>query len=171
MTDPITVTDIDGNVYQTVTIGAQVWMLENLKVTHYCNGEAIPDVTAVAPWAGLSTGACCVFNNAGSNVAVYGRLYNWYAVNDPRSIAPAGWHVASEADWQQLEAYLGMNEADLNLTGYRGTTEGGKLKEVGTMHWAGPNAGATNESGFTALPGGFRDYTWAYYAMYYYCTF
>jgi uncharacterized protein (TIGR02145 family) len=89
-----TVTDIDGNVYQTVTIGNQIWMAENLKVTHYRNGDEIPNVTVQEDWKNLTTGAYCNYNN----VAVYGRLYNWLAVNDNRNIAPAGWHVPSDAE-------------------------------------------------------------------------
>jgi uncharacterized protein (TIGR02145 family) len=166
-----TVVDIDGNVYQTVTIGIQEWMLENLKVTHYRNGVSIPNVTNSTTWSGLTTGAYCEYNNSVGNVTTYGRLYNWYAVNDSRNIAPDGWHVASEVEWQQLEESLGMNPAELDLTGYRGTTEGGKLKEAGTTHWASPNVGATNESGFTALPGGFRDRFGPFYEMNYYGTF
>jgi uncharacterized protein (TIGR02145 family) len=153
-----TVTDIDGNVYQTVTIGTQVWMAENLKVTHYRNGVAIPNVTDSAAWVALTTGAYCEYNNNTSNVATYGRLYNWYAVSDSRNIAPVGWHVASDAEWKQLEITLGMSQAQADAAGWRGTTEGGKLKEAGISHWITPNTGATNESGFFALPGGDRDY-------------
>jgi uncharacterized protein (TIGR02145 family) len=142
---PLTVTDIDGNVYQTVTIGTQVWMKENLKVTHYRNGDEIPNVTVNAAWAALTTGAYCEYNNDVNNVATYGRLYNWYAAADSRNIAPTGWHVPTDAEWQTLVDYLGF-----------GTIAGGKMKEAGTTHWTIPNTGATNESGFTALPGGYR---------------
>jgi uncharacterized protein (TIGR02145 family) len=158
-----TVTDIDGNVYQTVTIGTQVWMMENLKVTHYRNGDAIPNVTNYGIWAGLTTGAYCDYNNDVNRVATYGRLYNWYAVADSRSIAPAGWHVPTDEEWKQLEMYLGMSQAEADATGWRGTDEGGKLKETGTTHWLSPNPGATNESGFTALPGGFRNFNGSFY--------
>ncbi len=144
-----TVTDTDGNVYQTVTIGTLVWMKENLKVTHYRNGDAIPNVTDTATWNDLSTGAYCETNNDVNNVATYGRLYNWYAVSDGRNIAPTGWHVATDAEWQTLSDSLGGD-----------AVAGGKLKEVGTTHWIDPNTGATNESGFSALPGGYR---WLYY--------
>ncbi|MFH1894133.1 MAG: FISUMP domain-containing protein, partial [Candidatus Zixiibacteriota bacterium] len=140
-----TVTDIDGNVYQTVTIGTQVWMMENLKVIHYRNGDPIPHVTDGGTWVGLTTGAYCAYNNDENNVATYGRLYNWYAVGDSRNIAPAGWHVPSDAEWQTLVDYLGGNRV-----------AGGKLKEAGTTHWLSPNTGANNESGFSALPGGSR---------------
>jgi len=151
-----TVTDIDGNVYQTVTIGTQVWMMENLKVTHYRNGDPIPHVTDNSTWEGSTTGAYCEYDNNPANVATYGRLYNWYAVDDSRNIAPAGWHVPTDEEWKQLEMYLGMSQAEADGTGYRGTDEGGKLKEAGTTHWISPNTGATNESGFSALPGGYR---------------
>ncbi|HMA76597.1 MAG TPA: FISUMP domain-containing protein [Candidatus Krumholzibacteriaceae bacterium] len=155
-TSPGTVTDIDGNVYQTVTIGTQEWMAENLKVTHYRNGDPIPNVTDDGTWYGLSSGAYCEYDNDGGNVTTYGRLYNGYAVDDSRNIAPEGWHVATDEEWKQLEMYLGMSQSEADDTGLRGTDEGGKLKESGTTHWISPNTGATNESGFTALPGGYR---------------
>jgi len=155
---PGTVTDIDGNIYQTITIGTQVWMAENLKVTHYSNGDAIPNVTNSETWVGLTTGAYCEYNNDVNNVTTYGRLYNWYAVDDSRSIAPEGWHVPTDEEIKQLEMYLGLSQAEADATGWRGTDEGGKLKETGTTHWVSPNTGATNESGFSALPGGARNY-------------
>ena len=139
-----TVMDIDSNVYQTIKIGNQWWMAENLKVTHYRNGVAIPNVTDGNVWGGLTTGAYCSSFNDNMRVATYGRLYNWFAVSDSRNIAPAGWHVATDAEWQTLIDYLGG-----------GAVAGGKMKEIGTTHWISPNAG-TNESGFSALPGGFR---------------
>jgi uncharacterized protein (TIGR02145 family) len=137
-------TDIDGNTYKTVTIGTQTWMAENLKVTKYNDGTNIPNVTDDTEWGNLTTGAYCNYNNDQSNVATYGRLYNWYAVNTGK-LCPTGWHVPSDAEWTELTDYLG------------GTGAGGKLKETGTTHWASPNTGATNETGFTALPGGDRD--------------
>ncbi len=104
-------------------------------------------------------------NNDVNNVVTYGRLYNWYSVNDSRNIAPTGWHVSSDEEWKQLEMYLGMSQAEADReSGYyfeddfRGTDEGGKLKESGATRWLSPNTGATNESGFCALPGGFRPY-------------
>ncbi len=140
-----TVADIDGTIYQTVRIGNQWWMAENLKVTHYRNGDTIPNVTDNTAWAGLTTGAYCEYNNDLNNVDPYGRLYNWFAAHDSRNIAPAGWHVPSDAEWQTLVDYLGG-----------GTVAGGKMKEIGTAHWFDPNSGATNESAFTGLPGGCR---------------
>jgi uncharacterized protein (TIGR02145 family) len=151
-----TVTDIDGNVYETIQIGTQWWIKENLRTTHFRNGDPIPLVTDDTAWAGLSTPAYCEYGNDPANVTDYGRLYNWYAVADSRYIAPQGWHVATDEEWKQLEMYLGMSQSEANLTGIRGTVEGGKLKEAGTVHWQSPNTGATNESGFTALPGGYR---------------
>lgn len=139
------VIDIDGNVYKTVTLGSQVWMAENLKVTHYRNGDVIPNVTDSSEWAGLTTGAYCEYDNDITNVANYGRLYNWYAVDDSRGLAPEGWHVPSDAEWQTLVDFLGGDDV-----------AGGKMKEVDTTHWISPNIGATNESGFSALPGGYR---------------
>jgi uncharacterized protein (TIGR02145 family) len=150
------VTDIDRNVYHMVKIGNQWWMAENLKVTHYRNGDSIPNVTDNTAWSGLSSGALCVFDNSEINADTYGYLYNWYAVNDIRNIAPAGWHVPTDEEWKTLEKYLGMSQSEADVTGWRGTDEGGKLKETGTAHWSSPNIGATNSSGYTALPGGFR---------------
>jgi len=156
---PLTVVDIDGNVYQTIKIGGQCWMMENLKVIHYRNGDPIPNITGNADWENLTTGAHCNYENDEGNVAIYGRLYNGYAVDDSRNIAPEGWHVASDIEWKQLEMYLGMSQAEADGMEWRGTYEGGKLKEAGTTHWITPNTGATNESGFTALPGGYRAIT------------
>ena len=160
-----TVTDYDGNVYNTVTIGTQVWMKENLNVKHYRNGDAIPEVQDSVLWVNQNEGAWCYNENNPVNGAVYGTLYNWYAANDPRNIAPVGWHLPTDDEWKTLEIYLGMSPATANLDQYRGTTEGNALKESGTTtHWTldccpghDPNAG-TNSSGFTALGGGFRWY-------------
>jgi len=152
-----TVTDIDGNVYRTVKIGDQWWMAENLKVTHYQNGDAIPNVTDNTEWTTLTTGAYSYYEHSDSNAAVYGALYNWHAVNDSRNIPPEGWHVPEDWEWKQLEIYLGMIPSQAYSTGERGTNEGGKLKETGTVYWNNPNEGATNESGFAALAAGFRN--------------
>ncbi|OFX32082.1 MAG: hypothetical protein A2X08_17780 [Bacteroidetes bacterium GWA2_32_17] len=140
-----TVTDIDGNVYNTITIGTQVWMAENLKTTKYRDGTTIPNVTDNTAWSNLTTGAYCDNSNLSSNSDTYGKLYNWYAVADVHNICPTGWHMPTDAEWSVLTTYLGGE-----------SVAGGKLKETGTTHWESPNTGATNETGFTALPGGYR---------------
>jgi uncharacterized protein (TIGR02145 family) len=159
--DPVcnsgTVTDIDGNVYRTVKIGGQWWMAENLKVTHYRNGDTIPNVTYVGSWGSVGIGAYCNYDNDENLADTYGRLYNWFAVADGRNIAPTGWHVPSADEWKQMQVFLGISQAGLDTSGWLGTVEGGKLKEAGTGHWLSPNTGATDEIGFSALPGGFRD--------------
>ncbi len=149
-----TVIDIDGNIYKTVKIANQWWMAENLKVTHYRNGDAIPNITDHIEWTGLTSGAYCVYDNNTSNADSYGYLYNWYAVKNSRNIAPPGWHVPSDEEWKELEMWLGMSQSEADRSGWRGTDEGGKLKETGTTHWNSPNTGATNETGFSALPSG-----------------
>jgi uncharacterized protein (TIGR02145 family) len=143
-----TVTDIDGNVYNTVTIGAQVWMKENLHVTKYRNGEAIPTTTADIA-AEATPKYQWAYGGDINNAAVYGRLYTWYAATDSRGLCPTGWHVPTNAEWTTLTDYLG-------------TDPGGKMKEAGTAHWTTPNTGADNSSGFTALPGGYRTYNGAF---------
>jgi len=147
-----TVTDIDGNVYRTVKIGNQLWMAENLKVTHYRNGDAILNVMGKTAWSNRTIGAYCNYDNNATNAYTYGRLYNWYAVNDSRNIVPNGWHVPTDSEWQTLSDYLGGD-----------FVAGGKLKETGTTHWNSPNTDATNESGFSSLPGGYRDGNGAYH--------
>ena len=142
-----TMTGNDGKTYATVKIGSQWWMAENLKETQYRNGDAIPVETDNATWAGLSTGARCAYNNSETTANTYGYLYNWYAVDDSRFIASSGWHVPSDAEWSTLSTYLGGTNV-----------AGGKMKEIGTSKWLSPNTSATNESGFTAFPGGARTY-------------
>jgi uncharacterized protein (TIGR02145 family) len=136
-----TVTDIDGNVYRTVIIGTQIWMAENLKTTRYKDGTSIPlltnDTTVI-----VNTPAYCYYNGDASNKDSYGVLYNWYAVNTG-NLAPTGWRVPTDEDWTILSAYLGGQDV-----------AGGKLKETTTTHWLSPNTQATNEIGFTAVPGG-----------------
>ena len=92
-------------------------------------------------------------------------MYNWYAVNDPRGLAPEGWHIPTDAEWKELEMYLGMSQAETGYTGWRGKDDGCILKETGTLHWHALNEGATNESGFTALPGGYRDVDGYFYVL------
>jgi uncharacterized protein (TIGR02145 family) len=142
-----TVKDIDGNEYHTITIGTQVWMVENLKVTKFRDGTAIPLILNGTTWRNLTTGAYCDYNNNPNNSKIFGRLYNWHVINDSRKLAPTGWHIPSDAEWTTLITYLG-GEA----------IAGGKLKVKGFTYWNEPNTGATNESGFTAYPSGYRDY-------------
>jgi uncharacterized protein (TIGR02145 family) len=143
-TDPV-IKDIDGNVYSTVTIGTQVWMGENLRVTKYRNGDLIgtTDPATLDISAESTPKYQWAYNGNESNVATYGRLYTWYTVNDSRNICPTGWHIPSFDEWKILRDYLGGENV-----------AGGKLKETGTSHWYSPNEGATNLTGFTALPGG-----------------
>lgn len=147
------VKDFDGNMYDSVTIGTQTWMKENLKTTHYNDGSAIPNVTGDGIWGGLTTGAYCYYDNNAANGAAFGALYNWYTVNTGK-LCPTGWHVPSDAEWTTLTDYLGGE-----------SVAGGKLKETGTEHWESPNTGATNESGFSALPGGFRGSNGAFFGI------
>jgi uncharacterized protein (TIGR02145 family) len=142
-----TVTDMDGNLYFTVKIGNQWWMAENLKVTHYRNGDLIENITEASKWSTVDYGACCIYDNEEVNRETYGVLYNWYAVADKRDIAPEGWHVPTEAELDTLIEYLGGC-----------TVAGGKMKLEGTEYWNPPNVGATNETGFTGLPGGYRSH-------------
>ena len=160
-----TVTDYDGNVYPTVTIDTQVWMAENLKTTHYADGTAIPLVNTTSTWDSLTSTskAYCWYNDDIGNKATYGALYTWAAAmngaasatanpSGVQGVCPTGWHLPSDAEWTQLTDYLGG-------------VSGGKLKETGTTHWTSPNTGATNETGFTALPGGVRDYDGNFFSI------
>ncbi len=144
-----TVKDIDGNIYKTVKIGNQIWMAENLKVTHYRNGDVIPNLQDDDEWDN-EDGSCCSYANNKANSEIYGLLYNWFAVNDKRQIAPEGWHVPTDSEWQELVDFLGGD-----------ALAGGKMKSPGTIDggdglWSGLNKSTTNESGFSALPGGYR---------------
>ncbi len=144
LANELVITDFDGNTYKTIKIGNQIWMAENLKSTHYSDGTTIQSYC---------------YNNDTSNIKTYGRLYSSFAVmkgaassnsnpSNVQGIAPIGWHVPSKAEWEQLANYLG----GVNVAG-------GKMKETGTNHWVSSNIGATNESGFTALPAGMHDFT------------
>ena len=153
------ISDIDGNIYNTITIGSQTWMKENLKTTKYNDGIPIPNVTDNAIWISTFEHAYCWYNNDISNKEIYGALYNYYAVSTEK-LCPYGWHVPNDDDWKVLEGYLGMSSSELDKFGRRGTgSVGNKLKEGGDVHWLSPSSGpnmGTNESGFTALPGGVR---------------
>jgi len=151
-----TVTDIDGNVYKIVNISGQYWMAENLKVTRFRNGELIDNITSSDVWKNLTTSAYCNYRNKIDYAIEYGRLYNWYAVNDSRNIAPEGWHVPSDRMWKELEMSLGMLIPEVNDEGFRGRNVGNRLKDSTSVYWCGPNYKAINKSGFTAIPVGVR---------------
>ncbi|MFZ4399452.1 MAG: FISUMP domain-containing protein [Bacteroidales bacterium] len=153
--------DIDGNGYDTVNIGTQVWMKQNLKTTHYRNGDNIGTTTPATLniSAESSPKYQWAYNGYQSNVATYGRLYTWYVVNDSRNLCPSNWHVPSENEWTILTTYLGD-----------GSIAGGKLKEAGLTHWTSPNTNATNENGFSALPSGGHDYNGPFVNIGSYCT-
>ena len=147
---PATLTDIDGNVYNTVEIGSQCWMEENLKVERYRDGSNIPTGLSDAAWQAATTEAFAVYDNDTANKATYGLLYNWYAVADARGLCPTGWHVPTDAEWTQLTDHLGGR-----------SVAGGQMKTTGTLGagtglWQAPNTAATNSSGFSGLPGGSR---------------
>ncbi len=152
------VTDKDGNEYKTVKIGSHEWTTENLTVERYRNGDLIPHVRDKEEWSDLKTGAWCYYNNNPKNGNKYGKLYNWYAVNDSRRLAPEGWHVPSDSEWTKLTDNLGGITKERKLENgskyWYIKSIGGKLK-ARTL-WNNPNTGATNESGFSAFPGGFR---------------
>jgi uncharacterized protein (TIGR02145 family) len=143
---PVSVTDIDGNIYSLVTICNQTWTKTNLNVTKYRNGDIIPQVTDATQWASLNTGAWCYYSNTSSNGTTYGKLYNWFAVIDPRGLAPTGYHIPTDAEWTTLTTCLGGT-----------SVAGGAMKATGTTYWASPNTDATNSSSFTGLPGGGRN--------------
>ena len=138
-----TMTDQDGNTYKTIEIGTQTWMAENLRTTRYRNGDSIPNKITLHQWSTGWTDMCWSYDNDSSYSLIYGRLYSWFCIRDERNISPSGWHVPTMDEWKILVTFLGGK----NIAG-------GKLKEEGTAHWQGPNNGATNESGFTALPAG-----------------
>jgi uncharacterized protein (TIGR02145 family) len=144
-------TDQEGNVYKTIVIGTQEWMAENLNTSIYRNGEAIPTNLDNATWQSTTSGAWAYYNNDASYACPYGKLYNWYACLDARQLCPVGWHVPTDAEWSVLTSYLGDEGV-----------AGGKMKTTGTSEaatglWYSPNQSATNSSGFSGAPGGYRD--------------
>ncbi len=146
------VTDVDGNEYGTIIVGGQVWMAENLKVTHYRNGDTLKYAPDSIAWTEGTAGEYCFYDNDSSYIDTFGYLYNWYVVNDGRGLAPEGWHVARDEDWKHLEKALGMSSAEADTIGWRGTNQGSKLKS--TYRW-NANGNGTDDVNFTALPGGY----------------
>ena len=154
-----TVTDIDGNVYKTVKIGDQIWMAENLKVTHYRNGDPIPTGFSDEDWDNLNIGAYCYYNDDSKNIDAYGNLYNWYAVDDDRGICPESWHVPTDEEWIELEINLGMSYEEAHGRHLRGTNQGSQLAG-NTDQWNSgdlKNNPCFGSSGFLAVPSGQRD--------------
>lgn len=141
--DPATVTDVDGNVYKTIRIGTQLWITENLRTTRYNDSSSITTGLIDNDWRDATKGAYAIYDGNNANNTTYGKLYNWYAVNTGK-LAPKGWHVPTKAEWTILAEYLGGN-----------SVAGGKLKSTSPL-WAAPNTGATNSSGFSGLPSGYR---------------
>jgi uncharacterized protein (TIGR02145 family) len=154
-----------GGITDTVRIGTQTWMRRNLDVTHYRNGDSIAEVRDSATWGSITYGAWCYYNNDPANDSIYGKLYNWYAVNDSRGLDPTGWHVPSDNEWKTLETYLGMSQSEVADTGYRGTNEGSKLAGRADLWYDGAlkQNQYFNSSGFSALPGGWRGYDGAFH--------
>jgi uncharacterized protein (TIGR02145 family) len=153
------VTDIDGNTYSSIIINGQEWMQQNLAVTKYSNGDLISTGLSDVAWSSASSGAFAIFNNDAANNNLYGKLYNWYAVSDGRGLCPTGWHVPSDDEWSYLIDYLDTfanGGSIVNLAG-------GRMKA--TTGWSSPNTGASNESGFTALPGGYRNGNGTYFTI------
>jgi uncharacterized protein (TIGR02145 family) len=149
-----TLTDIDNNIYKTVKIGSKWWMAENLKVKRFKNGQLIPNLDLTNDWVNTTQPALCSYDNTINNTGI---LYNYYAVSDTQGLAPAGWHVATENEWKELETYIGMPATELEKVNWRGTTEGDLLKIEGPAGWTKfENIWGANKYGFTALAGGCR---------------
>lgn len=147
-------TDIDGNIYRTIEIGNQEWMAENLNSAHYANGDPIAYAASASEWSEMAVGAWCNYADETANQCPYGNLYNWWAIVDDRNVCPTGWHVPSFDDWWQLSEYLGGQEP-----------AGGKMKSTGVQYWQSPNSQASNESGFSGLPGGQRAVDGQFYSI------
>ncbi len=140
------VKDVDGNTYKTITISGEEWMAENLKVTRYNDSTPIPFVFDSVAWINLSDAGYCLYKNNPTNKDLYGLLYNYYVIST-KNVCPKGWHIPSDEEWSNLTNVLGTS-----------VVAGGKMKEAGDSHWIGLNELTSNSSGFTALPGGVRDY-------------
>ncbi len=156
--------DIDGNTYESVIIDGQTWMADNLRVTHYRNGDSISTNIADSEWHSFASGAYTTYGDNESHATTYGYLYNWNAVNDTRGLAPEGWHIPTDGEWKKLEAYMGLNTSELNSTEWRGSELqlGDALKS--TWGWY-LNGEGNNKSGMSALPGGFRYSYHGYFSL------
>jgi uncharacterized protein (TIGR02145 family) len=150
---PATVQDTDGNIYNVVQIGMQCWMKENLNTSHYRDGGIIPNGLNNSTWSNANYGACSDYNNDTAMATIYGKLYNTYVAQHLPSVCPQGWHVPDEVDWNELHKFIDTAMASTNYS----SLVGSGIKEVGLVHWAIPNDGATNYWGFTALPAGKRN--------------
>jgi uncharacterized protein (TIGR02145 family) len=161
-----TVSDVDGNNYNTVQIGTQCWTQSNLKVSKYRNEDSIPTGLSDTAWQNTTAGAYAIYDNNPVNDGLYGKLYNHYAVMDTRGLCPTGWHVPTDGEWNRLVKHLDPN-ADTTIFGTQSTTAGGVLKSTATQPtpggWTQPNTGATNSSGFSAGPGGLRYFNGVFY--------
>jgi len=160
----------DGQVYEITNIGNQTWMAQNLRATMFPDGTPIPEVEGDTAWYEMpyfQKAFCWHSNDSAANAILYGALYNWTAAMNGdtasaanpsgiQGVCPDGWHLPSDAEWKQLEMHLGMSQGDADDIGFRGSDEGSKMKATGTTYWNSPNSGATNESGFTAMPAGSR---------------
>jgi uncharacterized protein (TIGR02145 family) len=163
----------DDRVYDLVEIGGQCWFAENLATDQYRNGDAIPTGLTNEEWINAfdtQQGATAVYNDDANNDSIYGKLYNFYAVKDARGLCPSGWHVPTDCEWMYLEASLGMSPWTIETSGVRGTDQGSQLKSSGTIEegtglWHSPNVGATNNRGFSGLPGGARNSDEGYYNL------
>ena len=158
--------DIDGNIYETVQMGDQLWMAENLKVTHFNDGSEITHIINSDDWGNYNEGQYGVYDNDPSNADIYGNLYNWYAVDDDRGVCPEGFHAPSDEEFMELEIFLGMSESEANSTGNRGTNEGSKLADNADLWISGnlENNAEFGMSGFNGLPAGHRLYDNGYYS-------
>lgn len=168
--DDSNIEDVEGNEYATVQIGEQVWMADNLRSVHYADGSPIPKVEDSMEWSALLSDAeaFCYYESSDAAFETYGALYTWPAAmhgsessdevpSQVQGVCPDGWHLPSDKEWIELELHLGLKEIYTRDDGWRGWDEGGKLKQTGTSLWVEPNEMATNSSGFSAIPGGFRD--------------
>ena len=158
VTNPGAGVTFNGYTYASIVLGnGQEYMAENLRTTTYANGDPIPNVTDPSQWGVLTTGAWSHFNNDSQYENPYGKLYNWYTVSDPRNVCPIGWHVPTDTEYNALIGYLDPSFDPLVSDGSQSASAGGKMKSTGTQYWQNPNTSATNESGFSGLPGGNRN--------------